>query len=137
MLNPTWVAMNSYLKTEPHSPYRGLQFMHSVTVLFTSGARETLKAKNGSVLREVLRESGINPHGKIAKNLNCGGNGICATCGVKLLSDTNPPRHWHDKFAHAYGYLRLSCQLIVESDMQILLDDSKMLWGKKSREYPT
>jgi ferredoxin len=111
--------------------------MHSVTVLFTSGEKETLRAKNGSVLRDVLLKGGINPNGRVGKKLNCGGNGICATCGIKLLTDTNPPRHWHDKLAHAYGYLRLSCQIVVESDLQILLDDAKIFWGKKSREYPT
>ncbi len=111
--------------------------MVTIRVVFTSGQSEIIKTNQGETIRDALLVNGINPHGKWAKRLNCGGNGLCATCGIKLLSNPIDANHLHDKLAHRYGYLRLSCQLTVETDMVILVDDNKSLWGKKSNEYPT
>src|SRR6056297_2419892 len=74
----------------------------------------------GTRLRDALLEYGISPYAKITRRVNCGGAGICATCGVHFPNEDAPKAiHWHDKLAEEYGYPRLSCQIIVNQDMEI------------------
>jgi ferredoxin len=81
----------------------------------------------GANLRLALLDAGLSPYTRLTERLNCGGRGICATCGVRL----RPPRapdHWHDALAARFGYPRLSCQLTVERDAVVKLPD-KVVWG--------
>ncbi|MEM9325831.1 MAG: 2Fe-2S iron-sulfur cluster-binding protein [Bacteroidota bacterium] len=61
--------------------------------------------------------------------MNCGGSGICATCGVHIREDKRPS-HWHDWLARKFAYPRLSCQIIVEEDLQVTLP-KKWIWGRR------
>lgn len=90
----------------------------------------TLSVERGTVLRDVLRSAGLSPHSKAGKRLNCGGRGLCATCGVRVLDDDPDPRHWHDSLADRFGYPRLSCQLRVTDDMEIQIPE-KLVWGRR------
>ena len=106
------------------------------TIIFHSldGVEITLKAKDGENLRRFLLDNlsaeGA-PYTKYTKNLNCGGRGICATCGVWLAeNDAIPPDHWHDKAAKAFGYPRLSCQVTINQDLTVFQVD-KWLWGNR------
>lgn len=96
------------------------------------GEEQVLEVPKGSNLRAVLLKHGISPYTKWTKDLNCGGRGICATCGV-WISHTEPDaRHWHDRLAQRFGYPRLSCQITVDEPMSISLVD-KVIWGKRKK----
>jgi ferredoxin len=89
-----------------------------------------LVAPLGARLRDVLRRNDISPHSRATRRLNCGGRGLCATCGVRLV-DEQAPEHWHDQLADRFGYPRLSCQLRVDGDCTVRLDREKLVWGRR------
>ncbi|HAA12775.1 MAG TPA: (2Fe-2S)-binding protein [Cytophagales bacterium] len=93
----------------------------------------SLEVPIGSNLREVLVAGGLSPYTRWTRRLNCGGRGLCATCGVWIEENEPAPNHWHDRLAKRYGYSRLSCQIRVESAMTIRLDTEKQIWGKPRR----
>lgn len=88
-----------------------------------------LTVEKGANLREVLLEHGLSPYAALTRRLNCGGRGICATCGVWVEANAPNPTHWHDKLANGFGYPRLSCQMSVDEDMTIRLVEDKRIWG--------
>jgi ferredoxin len=94
------------------------------------GETETeLTVDSGSVLRDVLIEAGFSPYSSLTERVNCGGRGLCATCGVRVVEDVEP-EHWHDKLADRFGYPRLSCQVVVDRDLRVELVD-KLVWGSR------
>ena len=92
-----------------------------------------LKVPRGATLRDALLEHGLSPYAPAAQRLNCGGRGLCATCGVRLQADGPAPRHWHDRLADRFGYPRLSCQITVDRDLTIHLLPDKRFWGRRIR----
>jgi ferredoxin len=92
-----------------------------------------IKAAPGSNLRKVLQKAGLSPYTKLTKKLNCGGRGICATCGVWIHKPQIDPSHWHDRLARNFGYARLSCQITIQQDMLIELDCEKRIWGSRRK----
>lgn len=82
----------------------------------------------GTNLREALLKRGHSPYVQLTQKWNCGGNGICATCGVGIKEDP-PPVHWHDYLARRFNYPRLSCQITVQKPLRIYQVD-KWIWGK-------
>jgi ferredoxin len=100
---------------------------HTVTV-HHDGETTTLTVEHETVLRDALRAADITPHSTAGQRLNCGGRGLCATCGVRVLSDDPTPEHWHDSVADRFGYPRLSCQLRVTGPMEIRIP-AKLVWG--------
>ena len=88
----------------------------------------TITVERGTVLRDALLERGFPVYGTVSSRLNCGGRGLCGTCGVAL--DSAPgPTHWHDTAAARFGYPRLSCCIEVEEPMTVRLLD-KYMWGQ-------
>jgi ferredoxin len=101
----------------------------TVDVLVHRGEEATtLAVERGTVLRDALREAGLSPHSKAGRRLNCGGRGLCATCGVRVLDADPDPEHWHDDLAARFGYPRLSCQLRVTDPLEIEIPE-KLVWG--------
>lgn len=88
----------------------------------------TLNVAKGANLRQALLASGESPYTQLTRRANCGGRGLCATCGVWFDEGETDPAHWHDKLAAQFGYPRLSCQIQVERDMTIRLPN-KLIWG--------
>lgn len=93
---------------------------------------DEIKVKKGQNLRKALLENGHSPYTAFTSRLNCGGRGLCATCGVYLLSSAPDPKHWHDKLAEKFHYPRLSCQITVEKEMTIEIPE-KVIWGKRKK----
>lgn len=110
----------------------------------------TLRVRPGRTLRDVLLEANesdrlrsesggdhgdpdLSPYTRLTSRVNCGGRGLCATCGVRLRTGP-PPDHWHDRLADRFGYPRLSCQVEVDGAMVVELDQEKLVWGR--RESP-
>ena len=104
----------------------------TITVERPDGERRDLSVEGGAVLRDVLLAHGLSPHGRYARRVNCGGNGLCATCGVRLAEPPDPG-HWHDDLAARFGYPRLSCQLRVRDGMRVRLLE-KRVWGSRDPE---
>ncbi|NRA49329.1 MAG: 2Fe-2S iron-sulfur cluster binding domain-containing protein [Phaeodactylibacter sp.] len=101
---------------------------YRITVIEKNQALKSWEVPAGSNLRMALLNHGISPYTPLTKNINCGGRGICATCGVWITGTPPAPAHWHDKAAQRFGYPRLSCQVTVDQDLQIELVD-KWIWG--------
>ncbi|MDX2136866.1 MAG: 2Fe-2S iron-sulfur cluster binding domain-containing protein [Chloroflexota bacterium] len=106
---------------------------HTLTVLINDETR-TFTAPHGANLRRFLLEQGITPYTTLTQVANCGGRGICATCGVWIETGEPAPRHWHDRAAAAFGYPRLSCQISIESDMSVRILTDKVIWGGRDPE---
>ena len=103
----------------------------SYRVVVTSAGTETeLSVPTGQTLRDALlaAEADLSPYGRLSERANCGGRGLCATCGVRLADDVAAD-HWHDRLADRFGYPRLSCQVTVDRDMRVELLDDKLIWG--------
>jgi ferredoxin len=101
----------------------------TVPLVVRHDGRETrLDVQPGRTLRDVLVEHGLSPYSRLTERANCGGRGLCATCGVRLVAGP-PPDHWHDRLAARFGYPRLSCQVEVEPGMVVELVDGKLVWG--------
>lgn len=117
---------------------RSLEKWGRLTVQDRAGQRHELQVPVGANLRQVLLQHGLSPYVPLTQNLNCGGRGICATCGVWIERETPMPTHWHDHLAYRYGYPRLSCQIQVVDGMEIRLPP-KMIWGKRDprKKRPT
>jgi len=99
----------------------------SVTVV-DGDESTTISVERGATLRDALLERGFSVYGSVSKHANCGGRGLCATCGVAV--DPEPePTHWHDAAAARFGYPRLSCQLTVEEPTTVGLLE-KRIWGQ-------
>lgn len=90
-----------------------------------------IEVESGANLRRSLLENGFTPYTAITKVANCGGHGICATCGVWIDSNEPAPQHWHDRLANRFGYPRLSCQITVNDDMTVRVLDDKFIWGDR------
>lgn len=86
---------------------------------------------HGSNLRQVLLGRGLSPYTRITRHLNCGGRGLCATCGVYLHPPAPAPVHWHDRAAAHWHYPRLSCQVVVTQPLTVELVADKVVWGKR------
>ena len=104
--------------------------MHEVRVK-ADGKEHILQAADGANLRKTLLSAGLNPHAAVTRVANCGGRGLCATCGVRFEAGEPAPVHWHDQLAARFGYPRLSCQLDIHSDMTIEIIQDKVIWGSR------
>lgn len=103
-----------------------------VGVVVEHGEETTeIAATVGEPLRDALLAAGLSPYSALTARANCGGRGLCATCGVRVLGDDHPPHHWHDRLAARFGYPRLSCQLPVEAGMTVELLPEKRVWGAR------
>lgn len=103
---------------------------HTLTVLVDE-TRHTLAVPHGANLRRALLDAGLSPYADVTRQLNCGGRGLCATCGVWLEEGAPAPAHWHDWLAGQFGYPRLSCQVNVTHDLIVRLVSDKRIWGRR------
>jgi ferredoxin len=99
----------------------------TVTVRTDDGERR-LTAPVGARLRDVLLDADLSPYTRYTDRLNCGGRGLCATCGVRIREGETDPEHWHDRLAARFGYPRLSCQYRLTRDVAVEIPD-KRVWG--------
>ncbi|GAB6861870.1 2Fe-2S iron-sulfur cluster-binding protein [Haloplanus litoreus] len=95
------------------------------------GEERLLTAPAGATLRDVLLDAGQSPYTRLTERLNCGGRGLCATCGVRIEGDVPEPTHWHDGLASRWGYPRLSCRIRLESDLRVRIPE-KVIWGRRT-----
>ena len=103
----------------------------TVTVVVVDGEdRHELSVPEGANLREALLEANLSPYAPLTERANCGGRGLCATCGVRVQEDV-APTHWHDRLAERFGYPRLSCQLEATDGLVVELDREKRVWGRR------
>jgi ferredoxin len=101
-----------------------------VHVQRADGSERTLLVPRGATLRDALLAGDCSPYAPLAKRANCGGRGLCATCGVRYDGDPPDSDHWHDRLADRFGYPRLSCQLSVTEDCAVEIPE-KRLWGSR------
>jgi ferredoxin len=93
------------------------------------GDSHLLTAPAGATLRDVLVRAGCSPYTRLTARANCGGRGLCGTCGVRI-DDGPDPDHWHDALADRWGYPRLSCQTTLRGDVRVRIPD-KVIWGRR------
>ncbi len=102
----------------------------NVKVVYILGKKKfEFEVEKGSNLRRALLREGFSPYTKVTHNKNCGGMGICATCGVWIHNPEPDPTHWHDRIAKKHGYPRLSCQIYVHKPITVEAVEGKVLWG--------
>lgn len=104
--------------------------MPKLTILYENTQTEIM-VEAGSNLRRTLLANGFSPYTALTKIANCGGRGICATCGVWVEEHETAPTHWHDQLAARFGYPRLSCQITIQDDMTVRILDDKFIWGDR------
>ncbi|MBC8098774.1 MAG: 2Fe-2S iron-sulfur cluster binding domain-containing protein [Armatimonadetes bacterium] len=102
---------------------------HTLRVQMDDNERIIL-APDGANLRQLLLANDISPYAPLTKRLNCGGRGLCATCGVWVEAGEPAPEHWHDKIGSRFGYPRLSCQITVRGAMTVRILTEKVIWGQ-------
>ncbi|MDB2225692.1 2Fe-2S iron-sulfur cluster-binding protein [Halorubrum ezzemoulense] len=93
--------------------------------------RVELAVERGRNLRRVMLDAGLSPYASATRRLNCGGRGICATCGVRVREGP-PADQWHDRLADRFGYPRLSCQIAVDRPVTVALVDKRVWGGRRS-----
>lgn len=91
-----------------------------------------LTVPHDTVLRDVLLRHDLSPYTRWTRRLNCGGRGLCATCGVRFDGEAPTPVHWHDRLAARFGYPRLSCQIRVTRPLDVRLLPDKIIWGRRA-----
>lgn len=105
----------------------------------TGDEEATLTVERGTVLRDALLDAGVEVYGSASRVANCGGRGLCGTCGVRFegdgagtdrtADDAPAPDHWHDRAAAHFGYPRLSCRITVERPVTVRVPE-KVMWGQ-------
>ncbi|MEM1057382.1 MAG: 2Fe-2S iron-sulfur cluster-binding protein [Bacteroidota bacterium] len=105
--------------------------MPTLTVITAEGIRHSTEAEQGANLRRALQDAGLSPYTALTSRANCGGRGLCATCGV-WVRPAPEATHWHDRLAADWGYPRLSCQITVEHDLEVEIPE-KVVWGKRRK----
>ncbi|WP_423997972.1 2Fe-2S iron-sulfur cluster-binding protein [Halorubrum trapanicum] len=103
----------------------------TVPLVVDGDERVELDVERGRNLRRVLLDAGLSPYAAATRRLNCGGRGLCATCGVRLREGP-PADHWHDRLADRFGYPRLSCQISLDLPMTVALVDKRVWGGRRS-----
>ena len=93
----------------------------------------TMTVSRGANLRQVLLSNDLSPYTALTERMNCGGRGLCATCGVRIDPPAPTPSHWHDVLAARFGYPRLSCQVTIDRALQVRLLPDKRIWGRRER----
>ena len=91
---------------------------------------DLLVAPVGTTLRTALLDAGHSPYTRLTERANCGGRGLCATCGVRIDGGETSPEHWHDELAARWGYPRLSCRIELTSDLRVRIPE-KVIWGRR------
>ncbi|HMA84525.1 MAG TPA: ASKHA domain-containing protein [Desulfosalsimonadaceae bacterium] len=81
--------------------------------------QETVEARPGETLRDILLRNGINIEGP------CNGQGTCGQCGVWVESPADVPYTAHKNISaeQAKAGLRLACQVSPRTDMTIRLPE--------------
>ena len=105
----------------------------SVTVV-DGDERSTVDVERGRILRDALLDAGFEVYGSVSRHANCGGRGLCGTCGVEV-EEPPEPTHWHDAAAARFGYPRLSCQMTVDGPLTVQLVE-KVMWGQLLPDPP-
>ncbi len=105
--------------------------MPRLTVTDRDGGVHRFDVPAGTVLRRALLDAGLSPYTALTARANCGGRGLCATCGV-FVAPAPTAVHWHDRLAAAWGYPRLSCQIRVADDLAVEIPP-KVVWGAPRR----
>lgn len=108
--------------------------MPTLTIVIGDVTR-VLTVSDGANLRAALLAHGISPYAPLTRRWNCGGRGLCATCGVWIEAGPPPPHHWHDRLAERFGYPRLSCQVRVNADMTVRILTDKIVWGQRRPDW--
>lgn len=101
---------------------------HTLTII-NGAVTMTRHVEDGANLRRALLDAGQSPYVTLTQRLNCGGRGLCATCGVWIEAGEPAPTQWHDRAAAAWGYPRLSCQISIHHDMTVRILPDKVIWG--------
>ncbi|NDJ60647.1 MAG: 2Fe-2S iron-sulfur cluster binding domain-containing protein [Chloroflexi bacterium] len=109
---------------------------HELRILIDDETR-VMTAPHGANLRRTLLDAGLSPYTRITSTFNCGGRGLCATCGVHFEAGEPAPENWHDQLAARFGYPRLSCQIAIRGDMTVRILTEKVIWGARdpNRRY--
>ena len=103
-----------------------------VVRVYDGTAWHQLTVPHGAVLRDVLLRHDLSPYTRWTRKFNCGGRGLCATCGVRFDKNAPLPLHWHDRLAARFGYPRLSCQIRVTRPLTVRLLPDKIIWGQRA-----
>lgn len=102
-----------------------------VLTMLCGAESQMITVEQGVNLRRVLLSHGYSPYTTLTDRVNCGGRGLCATCGVWIEEGVPKPQHWHDWAAAYAGYPRLSCQVTIDADMTVRILDRKIIWGPR------
>ncbi|NER29780.1 MAG: (2Fe-2S)-binding protein [Symploca sp. SIO1C4] len=95
---------------------------------------KSFECEQGSNLRRVLLEHGVELYNGKAAIINCRGIGSCGTCAVMIAGEVSKP-NWKDLARRSLpphsptANLRLACQTKVLGDINVTKFDG--FWGHK------
>ncbi len=97
-----------------------------------------IECEEGELLRDVLIAAERAPYNSAAEYTNCGGNGICGTCAVRVDGEAGDPTK-RERVRRSAPPLRgkdvrLSCQTRIEGDMTVLKPPG--FWGQHAEASP-
>lgn len=97
-----------------------------------------IECTEGALLRDVLIAAERAPYNSAAEYTNCGGNGICGTCAVRVDGAASEPTK-RERVRRAAPPLRgkdvrLACQTRVEGDVTVLKPPG--FWGQHAEASP-
>ena len=96
---------------------------------------EPFEVEEGKVLRDALKDRGINIHNGPAKLFNCMGMGTCGTCAFEVQEGDLTEPSFRESIRLSVpphskkNNLRLSCQIRVHSNLKIKKHPG--IWGTK------
>lgn len=97
-----------------------------------------IECAEGALLRDVLIAAERAPYNSAAEYTNCGGNGICGTCAVRVDGEASEPTK-RERVRRAAPPLRgkdvrLACQTRIEGDVTVLKPPG--FWGQHAEASP-
>ncbi len=95
---------------------------------------KTVECPEGTNLRKLAKQNGIELYNGIAKVFNCRGLGLCGTCCVEVIPEGKAgPKQYMEvlRFFQVKGNLRLACQADVRGDIEVTKREGLYGTGKE------
>ena len=95
---------------------------------------KTVECPEGTNLRKLAKQNGIELYNGVARVFNCRGLGMCGTCCVEVIPEGKVgPKQYMEvlRFFQVKGNFRLACQADVRGDIEVTKREGLYGTGKE------